>query len=293
MALLNPVTDFGLNLLNQTSSSESIVLSALSISMALALVHAGAGGKTKDQIREAMAEGGTVNPFEGTVTSGFTDNQLINYYKEIGSTITRSEKVKLLVANRMYIKEGFDVKKTYLDMISKNYQAKTVILDFDEGKKSADQVNGFVKEVTHDMIKDLVKESTFKGLFAKFIEKYYRFPDAVALLINAIYLDAKWAVPFTSSMTQEGDFYTSAGQIKKVKYLRDIMVTRPYGETDEAEILTLKYQDNDFTFSIILPKERFGLAKLRAGLTGEKLQKMLGSVKNNYINVSYNILVQK
>ena len=68
MALLNPVTDFGLNLLNQTSSSDSVVLSTLSISLALALIHAGAGGQTKDQIREAMAKGGA---FSGEPTMRF------------------------------------------------------------------------------------------------------------------------------------------------------------------------------------------------------------------------------
>lgn len=32
---------------------------------------------------------------------------------------------------------------------------------------------------------------------------------------------------------------------------------------------------------------RFGLGKLRAGLTGEKLQKMMNVVRNSYLNVSY------
>lgn len=57
MPLLNSSTDFGLNLLKQTKEDESVVISPLSISLALALVHAGANGKTKEQIREALAKG--------------------------------------------------------------------------------------------------------------------------------------------------------------------------------------------------------------------------------------------
>ena len=87
----------------------------------------------------------------------------------------KSDKVKLFLANRMYIKEGFTVKQTFLDTISKNYQAKAEVLNFGEKKKCADKVNSFVKEVTHDMIKDLVKEETFEGLFGIFYNKQKEF----------------------------------------------------------------------------------------------------------------------
>ena len=57
MTHINAETDFGLALLRQTEDNKSVVLSPISISLALALVHAGANGKTKEQIKNALLKG--------------------------------------------------------------------------------------------------------------------------------------------------------------------------------------------------------------------------------------------
>lgn len=61
MVHIDAETDFGLALLRQTKDDESVVLSPISISLALALVHAGANGATKKQIKDALLGGENKN----------------------------------------------------------------------------------------------------------------------------------------------------------------------------------------------------------------------------------------
>ena len=60
MSLLATETDFGLSLLNQAPLTESAVLSPLSVFLALSLVHAGAKGNTRDEIRNSFAKSKSV-----------------------------------------------------------------------------------------------------------------------------------------------------------------------------------------------------------------------------------------
>ncbi|VDK56263.1 unnamed protein product [Cylicostephanus goldi] len=56
-ALLNAETDFGLDLLRQSPANAELVVSPVSIILALTMVQAGAKGKTKEQIDGVIAKG--------------------------------------------------------------------------------------------------------------------------------------------------------------------------------------------------------------------------------------------
>ncbi|ETN86993.1 hypothetical protein NECAME_15999 [Necator americanus] len=56
-AFLNAKIDLGLNMLRQSPVTEQLVISPISIIFALAMVQAGARGKTRTQINQVISSG--------------------------------------------------------------------------------------------------------------------------------------------------------------------------------------------------------------------------------------------
>ncbi|PAV60709.1 hypothetical protein WR25_02915 [Diploscapter pachys] len=260
MSFLEAETSFGLGVLQQFPLNESFVFSPLSIALALSLVHAGAEGETKKQIADAIFKGAN-------------DDQLKQHYSSLSSGLANPQKgVEVNIANKAFVRNNFPIKQTYLDAISKSYNATAQNLDFDKATESAQIMNDFVKEQTRGKISEIVKADSIDS-------------DTAAFLINALYLKADWQNEFSKSSTQDADFFTSENSQKKIPFLNDFNVHRDYAANDEAEVLSLKYKDPAYAFNIFLPKEKFGLAKFVKGMTAEKVQNLLKSVKNTYITV--------
>ncbi|KAK6758076.1 hypothetical protein RB195_015721 [Necator americanus] len=111
-AFLNAETDFGLNMLRQSPITEQLVISPISIIFALAMVQAGARGKTRTQINQV-------------ISSGATDEEIINYYSSLSKDIPISnEEVETRMANAFFLNKEFSIEKQYADAISGNYSAK-------------------------------------------------------------------------------------------------------------------------------------------------------------------------
>lgn len=59
-----------------------------------------------------------------------------------------------------------------------------------------------------------------------------------------------------------------------------------YFETDEVQVLSLKYTDQTFAYNVFLPKVDVGLDVFLAGLTGTKIQELLGCLTlTDYVEV--------
>lgn len=59
-----------------------------------------------------------------------------------------------------------------------------------------------------------------------------------------------------------------------------------YAETDEVQLLSLPYTESQYAFNVFLPKTDVGLEQFLAGLTGQKMQKLLEAEKTEYVDVS-------
>lgn len=64
-----------------------------------------------------------------------------------------------------------------------------------------------------------------------------------------------------------------------------------YTENDEVQVLSLKYKDPEYAFNVFLPKEKFGLEKFRAGLTGKKILTLLANLEKNLTIVRFRFFI--
>ncbi|KAF1752940.1 hypothetical protein GCK72_019495 [Caenorhabditis remanei] len=245
--------DFALRLLATLPHSGSVVLSPLSISLGLALVHAGTRGSTRKELEKALVGS---NEYDGS--------EIQEHFSNVMDTVTTAENgVETNIVNRVFVNQDHTIKQGYIDEAKKYYKASAENLDFSKHEQAAQIMNSFVEENTAGKIKDLITADSVK--------------DAFAFLVNAVYFKADWQGQFEKEMTADRDFY--------IPFLNEFCEHRDYTEDSLFQVLSLKYMDRRFSFAILLPKKRFGLIDALEKTNGDYLQNLLNDVKNSYVNV--------
>ncbi|XGW30213.1 hypothetical protein V3C99_009309 [Haemonchus contortus] len=183
-------TDFGLNMLRYASANDSLVVSPISVILALAMVQAGSKGVTKSQINSVISKGAS-------------DTEMEEYYSKLFHQIMNATNgVKTRVANGFFLNKQFKVENDYEQKIRKVYEAKVEALDFEKAKEAAKVIDDFIANTTEGKIRDMVIENSVE--------------DAYSLVVNAIYFSAEWKFKFYRSANSNGTFYSSAGKEREV-----------------------------------------------------------------------------
>ncbi|WKY13050.1 hypothetical protein Q1695_004119 [Nippostrongylus brasiliensis] len=250
-------TDFGANMLRHVPANESLVVSPISVIFALAMVQAGAKGKTKSQITNAIAKGSS-------------DADLQNFYSNLSSQVRKAKNgVKADIANGFFLNKQYTIDKNYENTIVKKYSAKVQSLDFTNTKAAAKTIDDFIKKTTQGKIQNMVTPDMVNGAFS--------------LIVNAIYFTAKWLLPFDKFSTMKDTFHSSAKKSRQTDFMNAYGKYQSYAEDADVQVLSLPYKDTSFAFNIVLPKTKFGLTQLRSKLTGSKIQGLLSKLKSTFV----------
>jgi len=131
----------------------------------------------------------------------------------------------------------------YLDTIVENYRSELESVDFvDPEQREAARlaINAWVEEATEDKIKELLKP----GVLTR---------NTRLALINAIYFNAKWEVPFLDG-TSDRNFNLLDGSQLSVPTMSRHAYTR-YANNAEYEVLDIPYRGRPMSMVIFVPKE--------------------------------------
>ena len=177
--------DLGMKMFSKLAAAEkgkNMMISPLSISIAMAMSTNGATGENLDEMKEVL---------------GFEEMELADVNEQfmhlIASLVAADKDLVLEIANSVWMREDFslDVKAAFTDVLKEFYDAEV----FAEGF-SAENINAWVSEKTHGKIDEIVKEIG---------------ANTVMYLINAIYFKAAWTTAFNEENTREGIFTLSDG----------------------------------------------------------------------------------
>lgn len=222
--------DFGFRLLNILAKAEgdgNVLISPPSVSTALAMAYNGASGTTEDAMAKTLA-------FEG-----FELGELNDAEKQMLTVLAGPDpKVKLDIANSMWIKTGFDVKREFVGRLEDSFGAKPTVLDF-ANPESPKTINNWIEQATQGKIKDMVTTLD---------------QDARLLLINAVYFKGLWQKPFDPQATHDLDFTTLAAKKKKVPMM-SLKADFPYTKGDKYSAVRLPYGSGRLGMVILLPNE--------------------------------------
>jgi serpin B len=168
------------------------------------------------------------------------------------------------VANAMWCNTNFETKPEYRQTLAQQFKATFAHLEFANKEASAAEINGWVREKTHDKIDKLVPADALGK-------------DTSIVLTNAVWFKGSWNEAFPEHNTKDGDFTNQDGSKTKTKLMATKQQTMYY-EDDHAQVIQLPYKGNA-TMTVVLPKnpndvDTLDAAYLRhakTNATGEKV----------------------
>ena len=216
--------------------SGNLFYSPYSISLALAMTHAGARGETERQISNTLHF--TLSQDKLHPAFNALDLQLAS--RGEGSSGTEGKGFRLNIANAIWGQQGFDFLQDFLDKLAENYGAGMKIANFTEAPEdSRVAINDWVAHQTEDKIKDLIPSGAIDNLTR-------------LVLTNAIYFNAAWLYTFDEKATAEGDFHLLNGNSVKVPMMRQ---TESFGYASGTgyQAVELLYDGSEISMLILLP----------------------------------------
>lgn len=236
------------------SESKNVLISPLSIQLALAMTANGADGQTKAEMEKLL--GGDI-PLEEL------NEYLYTYVKSLPS----ESKYKLELANSIWFRddaERLTVEKEFLQTNADYYGAQAYREPFDQ--QTVKNINNWVNEHTDGMIEKIIDEIG---------------PDEVLHLINALAFDAEWETPYEKYNVNDGFFNSLSGEERNVKMMHSS--EHKYLEDGSATGVIKNYKDGKYAFAALLPNEGVDLYDYIASLTGEGLKEMLDNAENEQV----------
>jgi serpin B len=210
----------------EEESEENIMISPVSISLALGMTYNGARNNTK-------------NAFEETLNyADFLPNETNNLNKEITYHLSDNSQGSLFeIANSIWIEKTFSIKEEFIKINKEFYDAEVQSLDFSD-PNALQRINDWVHSKTREKTPTIIEELA---------------PNLKMILLNALYFNSDWKYTFKEENTQELPFYgeTSAENVQFMKLTNKLS----FYQNEKFVSIKLPYKNEKFSMTIFLPKE--------------------------------------
>jgi len=254
----NSTNHFAIDLLKQGRGNKANTFaSPYSISAALSMTWAGAGGVTADQMRKVMH-------FLPAERQHLAMEVLANMLANRGD-----KKVSFTVANRLWGQKSLPFHAAFLNTVKKHYGADLARVDFGQSETQRKAINRWVETHTRDLIKNLLKPGDIDS-------------STRLVLTNAIAFEGTWKYAFAAKDTHNMAFWaggvTSKTAPTMFRHFKGNETVR-WAKRGDHQLLELPYGNGSAVMTILLPNDRNGLDKLVAGLTPASFQAPSRTIK--------------
>ena len=244
---------------------DNLFYSPHSISLALAMVFAGARGETESQM-------------ENTLRFELPQDRLHPAFNALDLSLSAEvpekdgEGFRLNVANSVWGQDGYEFLPGYLDILATSYGGEIRLVDFRQDPEGVRVlVNGWVADETEDRIRDLIPPGIITNLTR-------------LVLANAIYFKAAWRSHFPEGATMDRPFHLLDGREREVPMMRQQEDLR-YGTGDGYQAVELPYEGGKVAMAILVPDSgRFG--DFQESLSGRSVQGIVGSMGYELVNLT-------
>ena len=228
--LIDANNQFGFDLYKKIyaweDEADNIMVSPLSVALALAMTYNGAETSTKEAMEKALR------------LDGLTKEEInLSYQTLVKGLKSVDPKVLLEIANAIYYRKGFDVETNFVTANRTYYNAEVSALDF--GSPSAlDVINGWVYDKTQGLIPTIIQEIT---------------PSHVMFLLNAIYFKGTWTKEFNPKSTVKQPFTIEPGKSVEVDFMHRLD-TLDYARNELFSAIRLPYGKENYNMFVFLPE---------------------------------------
>ncbi|XP_065204219.1 serpin B3-like [Planococcus citri] len=289
----NGLLNFGIKLnsilLENNGENKNILFSPYNLYTALALVHLGSDGTTRDAIsnvlnipitfspeslQEVLQNFSSVlqiNPNKTYITGGtFRDGSRIPV--PVWSTVKASD---LKLANGIFVQNEYrsKLKKKYVEDVQLYQKSDIFNVDFArKGEEAKDTINKYISNKTENKIPRLLEQPLPK--------------DTSVVLASCLYFKSAWQQKFNRDKTKAETFRTDKGNVT-AQMMRALLSNTGYVRVPSlgVQVVQLRYIDDAFSMFIGLPNENQSLQKVLRKLTSAKIHKIIGEAgqsQNDY-----------
>ena len=263
VSLISSENSFALDIfkkvIDNSSETENIIISPLSISSALSMTLNGANGATRDAMLDALR------------LKGLTPDIINNFYKDLTSALLNIDKrVLISIANSVWTANNFVVKKPFINILTQYYTAESKSFDPTDPLVPK-QVNSWIEGKTNGLIKNMLDQLD---------------QNTVMLLINAIYFKGKWTSQFDKSETIQASFLKPNGapaQVPMMKQSSDFKIYNGEGFT----LAEFPYGQANFVMDVVLPSDNNGINNILPLITDQNLKSWLNLMGKRKADVSF------
>ena len=254
---------FGFDIFKEVNTElgegKNLMISPLSISLALAMAYNGADGDTKTQMEVMLHK------------AGLSAEEINKAYKTlINELASHDPKVELSIANAIFYHENFSVKPDFITTNQNYYDAEVEALNFTNSTATLDRINGWVKDKTRDKIEKIIEQLS---------------PNAVMYLINAIYFNGKWTYQFDKDKTSDRTFTTENGTELQAPTMKLDKTTLNYTSTDKFQLIELPYGSKKYSMLIFLPNEEVATNDIIANMNETNMKNWLDNLHESSFQV--------
>jgi len=262
--LINSGNEFAFDIFRKvvenSGAQENIIISPLSISVALSMVLNGAEGPTRDAILKALR------------TNGISTDAINTSYKDLADALlTVDKRVLISIANSVWTEQNFPAKKEFIDKLTEYYDAETKSFSKSNPSAAVKEVNDWIDDKTNGLIKNMLDDLD---------------PNTVMLLINAIYFNGKWNSQFDKSKTIQEPFYLSDSQSSDAPMMKQTSKYKVY-EGDDLILAEMPYGQGNYVMDVILPEKTEDLYNIIRTLTQESFDGMTESMVSREVDLSF------
>ena len=249
-AVYAALSDFGLTLLQDTREAEGgpVLLSPLSVALALSMAANGAEGDTLAQLTQVLGGGTELEALNAACQT------LTQDYQSLGGSTECS------IANSLWTDPEGMIREDFIGKCRGIFDAQVFSQELSD-PSVVPAVNRWVDEHTSGMIPSILSEP--------FSE------NTAALLVNALYLKNTWMQPFEARLTGPREFTHQDGTPESLDFLRHSHATFPYLQTEDAQGVVLPYNDGRLAFFALMPQEGTNFEGWLGALDGEAFSQLL------------------
>jgi serine protease inhibitor len=245
--------------MKSAGENENVMISPMSISYALSMTLNGANGATRDSMLKALR------------LSGITPDAINNSCKDLTEALLSVDKrVLMSIANSVWVENNFTVKKAFINILTKYYDAESKTFDINDAS-APDKINAWIEDKTNGLIKQMIDKLE---------------DNTVMLLINAIYFKGKWKSQFDESKTVEMPFYKTGSSQINVPMMKQEIEFSVY-EGNGFVLAEFPYGQGNFVMDVILPNDHSGLSSAIAQVSDANFSGWINQMSERKIDLSF------
>jgi serpin B len=256
-AVSQSVDAFAFDLFGKVADGRQNTITApLSMTVLLAMLLAGADGDTAAEIAKVLH------------LSDPRDVRVAALLRELADT----DQVTLSVADSLWADQGLPVVADYLTLLRRTFGATAEQGDLGSPSTS-EKIDAWVKKSTKGRIDGIAADLGLPD------------PNAVLVLLNAVYFLGEWKTQFAAGDTRSEPFRLPGGETADVPMMHLTEEKFGYTQRDGFRMLRLPYgKDGRYGMEIMLPDDGITLAGLVASLDAAKWRAAVDSLTEQSID---------